>query len=161
MYISKNALISIYFLLIVPTEAPSNFHLDSLSSSSISVTWGEIPQEARNGEIIGYLVKYHKRSQYTSMMIWDSIQVDGQTFKVTLNNLTEVAVYHIKVAGVTKEGVGVYSRVLYVTPKQCKSKAYVIKVKHEQECVCFILFPNTEKWVEKNEAQLSFSFFLL
>ena len=130
--------------------------MDSISSSSVSVTWGEIPKESRNGEIIGYLVKYRKA--YTSLMIWDSIQVDGQTFKATLNSLVEGSLYYIKVAGVTQAGVGVYSWEMYARPRQCKSKAYVIKVKHEEECTCFILFPNTEKWVEKDEAQPSLFF---
>ena len=120
MYISKNALISIYFLLIVPTEAPSNFHLDSLSSSSISVKWAEIPQESRNGEIIGYRVGYYMRFSYE--VVWDSIQVDGQTFKATINNLTEGFSYRIRVAGVTQEGVGVYSSYLTAAPVLCEAE---------------------------------------
>ena len=128
-----------------------------MGPSSVTVKWGEIPQEARNGEILGYLVKYVEFS-HRHEMIWDSIQVDGHTFKATLSNLMEGGRYLVKVAGVTQEGVGVYSLDLFVGLfySTRKSKAYVIKVKHEEECL--ILFRNTEKWIEIKEAQLSFFF---
>ena len=60
--------------------------------------------------------------RFSYEVVWDSIQVDGQTFKATINNLTEGFSYRIRVAGVTQEGVGVYSSYLTAAPVLCEAE---------------------------------------
>ena len=40
-----------------------------------------------------------------------------------------------------------------MVPRENKNNAYAKFIKHEE--VCFIRYPNTEKWVKKNETQRS------
>lgn len=97
--------------------------MDSVSLTSITVKWGRIDFTQRNGLIRGYDVKYQK---FGSQGDVKHLEVSRNTFRATLNELTEGTKYIIQVAGFTKDGVGVYSFPLEVETKQCKFKTLYV-----------------------------------
>jgi len=111
-----NSVIIIIFT--VPTEAPLNFFLTVLSSSSISVSLEPPRLQSRNGRLIYYNV-YITETQiayYENGSIVTLASVDGiQRFNVS-ENLTYIIEglhpsyeYNVKVAAATITGVGPYS----------------------------------------------------
>ena len=72
-------------------------------SSSIIVSWGEVPCQQRNGEIIGYAVKYSRWRQTQEMIV----MVAGQA--TTIHYLESLTEYSIMVAAVNSNGTGQFS----------------------------------------------------
>ena len=75
------------------------------SSTSITVTWGPVECRHRNGEIIGYYVRYSKEGM--SIVSGDS---SGGTTTI-ISGLTKQTIYTVQVAARTsvRTGVGAYS----------------------------------------------------
>lgn len=44
-------------VLSVPSGAPENVSAEAMSSTSILVTWGSVPEHQKNGHILGYKVR--------------------------------------------------------------------------------------------------------
>ena len=72
-------------------------------ASSIILSWGEVPCQHRNGEIIGYAVKYSGWRQTQEVLV-----MDGRA--TTIDDLDPLtAEYSIMVAAVNSNGTGQFS----------------------------------------------------
>ena len=117
--------------LLVPTAPPSNFRLDSVDSTSITVRWDKIPFDERNGLIVGYDVKYQRSGAQSDDFA--HIRVGWYPRQATLENLEVGTEYLIQVAGLTEDGIGVYSNALEVDTllvNQCKFQILQFEFKY-------------------------------
>ena len=101
------------FLTIAPSASPEMVNVSSVRSSSIDVSWGEVPCSHRNGEITGYVIMYKQKGvkkegrQMSRQTQEGMITVDNHT--VTIDNLDPLTEYSVMVAGVNSAGTGQFS----------------------------------------------------
>ena len=69
----------------VPDGAPENVNVVALNSSSLQVTYDRIPQELRNGEILGYTIFYTYAEAPDDQ--WWEIHSKNDTFTAVISNL--------------------------------------------------------------------------
>ena len=72
------------------------------SSTSIIVTWIEVPADQQNGIITGYNITYHSLTENDN----GSVQVNGSVRQTELTNLKEYVNYNITVFASTVKGDG-------------------------------------------------------
>ena len=94
---------AIFSLLPVPTKPPTNVKVVSSTLSSIKVSWDPIPEDGRNGIILGYVVFYGEKGSRLSK--WNVNLV----YSKELTGLTSGKLYSVSVAGYTKIGRGIKS----------------------------------------------------
>ena len=73
----------------------------NISATSINVSWGLIPEEYRNGIIIGYRLYYNDDIHHSG-----SLTLPASQRHVILENLLSYSLYNISVAGITSKGEG-------------------------------------------------------
>ena len=97
------------FYAIVPSSAPLNFSMSAVSSTSLFLSWSELPLPDRNGVIQKYTIHLMniKSGKFTEYNV-----VVGPH---TITNLQPAYTYHGKVAAVTVIGVGPFSSPIEVT----------------------------------------------
>ncbi|CAI8028414.1 Receptor-type tyrosine-protein phosphatase S, partial [Geodia barretti] len=89
-----------------PPAPPSDVTVTDVTSSTITVQWGEVPCIHQNGAITGYSVQYGVMGSGSTQIV----TVDGATMtETTIENLTPSTTYSIEVAAVNNAGTGVYS----------------------------------------------------
>ena len=88
-----------------PSAAPSNVRVTEVTSSTITVEWGEVACMEHNGEITGYSVRYGVQGQSTQTMSVSG----GDTTMTTIRNLMLSTTYSIEVAAVNDIDIGQYS----------------------------------------------------
>ena len=74
--------------------------MTGITSTSITVRWGEIPCTERNGDITGYIVRYGSQTQSVS---------GGSVIETTISNLTPSTTYNVRVAAVNDADTGPFS----------------------------------------------------
>ena len=105
-----------FVLVPEPTGSPNNVAGRAETSSSINITWAEISPSLTNGIIVSYKVQYERKDGGGTVQ---SLIVPHKTALIT--SLDEYVVYKIKVAGMTKKEVGVFSTFTEVrTEEDCK-----------------------------------------
>ena len=77
-----------------------------MTSSSITVEWGEVNCIDRNGDITGYSVRYGVQGSGSTQTRDVS---GGATRQTTILDLSSSTTYSIQVAAVNSAGIGVYS----------------------------------------------------
>lgn len=93
----------------VPSASPRNLLLITKSSTSIMVSWTQLPILLQNGNIRGYKVRYKAKWPGAEMNV---LQVDGETsLNVTLTSLRKFVEYEVQVQAFTRMGDGVLSPV--------------------------------------------------
>ena len=80
------------------------------SSTSIFVTWGQVPASDQNGVILNYTVSYKKASNGSG----ERVTVDEPTNSTTLKGLDEYTNYSITVFASTIKGPGIVSAPIFV-----------------------------------------------
>ena len=90
-------------LTLVPSAGPVGVRVGEVTSSTITVQWGEVPCIHQNGVITGYSVKYEVMGSGDTMTMAASVN------ETTIDNLMSSTTYSIQVAAVNSEGTGVYS----------------------------------------------------
>ncbi|XP_072043107.1 protein sidekick-2-like [Amphiura filiformis] len=94
---------------VFPSSGPENLAAEPTGSSSIRVTWGQVPQRHRNGDILGFKILYQKvvtGSREEQMVI----DIPGnESSATTLTDLRGYTEYHIKALAYTRIGDGVAS----------------------------------------------------
>ena len=78
-----------------------------MSSVEIRVTWKEVPEINRNGEITVYEVKYEPLMTFDGMRMTEYVNTTNLT--AILTNLEEFVEYNISVRAYTSEGPGPFS----------------------------------------------------
>ena len=95
------------FPLTAPSAPPSSVRLSVVSSTSIYVRWEPVDCRHRNGEIIGYIVRYGEEGGDQSHRFPSGDSSGGMD---TLSRLTKQTVYTVEVAARTSAGTGVFSQ---------------------------------------------------
>ena len=96
MFISHNTL-NLHILFSAPSAAPEDIKLKGASSTSITVMWGPVPCDYRNGNITGYVVMYRI---YGGGVFRNETNKES-TMEFTINGLEPSTEYEIKVAAFT------------------------------------------------------------
>ena len=89
-----------------PSVAPTSVRESGVTSSSITVQWGEVDCIDRNGDITGYSVRYGVQGSGSTQTRDVS---GGDTRQTTIPGLNPSTTYSIQVAAVNSAGIGVYS----------------------------------------------------
>ena len=84
------------------------------SSTSILVTWNEVPADDRNGIITSYNITYKSQTENDN----GNVQVNGSVLQTELTNLKEYVKYNITVLATTVKGDGPVSDPIVVTTDQ-------------------------------------------
>ena len=92
---------------IVPAIAPMNVRSQVLSSTSINVTWEEIPPIMRNGIITVYEVLYVPLETFGGAIGSENVNTTGLFYELV--GLEEYVNYNISVRAYTRVGFGPYS----------------------------------------------------
>ena len=85
---------------------------ESISSTSIRVSWGKVPAIDQNGVITQYEVEYNQ-STFDSVPTTQNIIVNSTM--TVLTGLEEYVEYSIQVRAYTSQGPGPYTDAIYVT----------------------------------------------
>ena len=80
------------------------------TSTKITVQWREVPYFNRNGDIVGYTVRYHSISGCSSA----TLHSETETLAATLVELIPFTNYSIEVAAVNVNGTGPFSTPVYL-----------------------------------------------
>ncbi|XP_048847436.1 protein sidekick-1-like [Brienomyrus brachyistius] len=92
----------------VPSGFPENVTAEALGSTSILVTWGQVPQREQNGHILGYKVLYREKESHSEHQVH---VVKGSLMQSTLlRGLRKYIQYQIQVLAFTRIGDGEPSR---------------------------------------------------
>ena len=83
--------------------------MKNTSSTSLLVSWQQIPLRQRNGIIIGYKIDYRE----TKTLNWASKTVDKQ-MSVEITGLEKYRWYEMRVNGRTSQGVGIANATILV-----------------------------------------------
>ncbi|XP_036408661.1 protein sidekick-2-like [Megalops cyprinoides] len=91
----------------VPSCGPTNISAFATTSSSILVRWAEVPENDRNGLILGYKVVYKERDLDSPLQFWTVEGNSSQSGQLT--GLGKYVLYQIQVLAYTRIGDGVPS----------------------------------------------------
>ena len=96
----------------VPSSAPTSVSVrfDTVTASSVTVQWGEVPCDDRNGEITGYTAQAVRNE-----VVKGTMDVAGDTREATFSGLSPSTWYTVQVAAVNGPGTGPYSNGINVT----------------------------------------------
>ena len=108
--------------LLAPASPPSDPTATVESSTSITVSWSEVPAIDQNGIIIEYEVEYTQNT-FDSVPTTQNITVTNTS--VTLTDLEEYVVYFIRVRAYTNIGSGPYSDPVNETTLQDSKYSYI------------------------------------
>ena len=97
-----------------PDGVPQNVRGENSSSTSILVTWDEVPTDEQNGIITGYTITYHSQTENHN----DTVQLNGSVRQTELTNLKEFVNYDITVLASTVKGDGPPSAPIVVRTDQ-------------------------------------------
>ena len=103
----------------VPASPPQNVTAMVESSTTIRVTWEEVPAIDRNGEITEYEVQYEPLETFGGQIATST--VNTSMLSINLTELQEFVDYNISVRAYTSAGPGPYSDpVTEMTDTDCK-----------------------------------------
>uniref|UniRef100_A0A671KTN5 Protein sidekick-1-like n=1 Tax=Sinocyclocheilus anshuiensis TaxID=1608454 RepID=A0A671KTN5_9TELE len=88
----------------VPSGAPENVSAEAMSSTSILVTWGSVPEHQKNGHILGYKVLYKEKDSERAPQV--QLVNGNQTHLLLLKNLSKFILYEVQVLAFTRVGDG-------------------------------------------------------
>ncbi|TRY81509.1 hypothetical protein DNTS_009917, partial [Danionella cerebrum] len=92
----------------VPSGAPENVSTEAMSSTSILVSWGSVPEHQKNGHILGYKVLYREKDLQEASQV--HLVNRNQTRSILLRNLGKFRLYEVQVLAFTRVGDGPPSR---------------------------------------------------
>ena len=91
-----------FFVFIVPSSSPQNFTVAEHLNSSLRLTWTPIPQEDRNGVVLGYdLIFLDHLTNNT-----ETVKVNGsERLEYIKNSIKNYYNYSVSITGRTSVGV--------------------------------------------------------
>ena len=95
--------------ILAPTDGPSSITATNTSSSSISISWDDVPAEHQNGIITGYKVYIRKEG---SSGTW--YKEDTSSKQLSKSGLDLWTTYDVKISAKTSIGEGVKSTIVKV-----------------------------------------------
>ncbi|KAF0313218.1 Neogenin [Amphibalanus amphitrite] len=93
----------------VPSETPQNVTVQTDSDTSVVLHWQPPPPEQRNGHITGYKIRYKLQSGGGGQRA-QTVVTDASRRTHTLTGLKKDAEYLVKMAALTVNGTGPYTR---------------------------------------------------
>lgn len=93
---------NIHFLT-EPEAYPQSVTCSSPNSTELFVEWQHIPDEYRNGILLGYNVSFSTNNSHAN---WQAKIVEPSVRYTTLSGLEKFTWYEIQVAGFTSKGLG-------------------------------------------------------
>ena len=103
---------SLYFVFpSEPSSPPTNVSVVDVTSTSITITWDEVPAIDRNGIITEYEVEYNQST--FDINTTQTVRVNSSSRMVQLTALHEYVNYSIQVRAYTDVGDGPYSDDIY------------------------------------------------
>ena len=109
------------FFISEPSAAPTNVNGHSTSSTSILLTWDDVPAFDQNGIITSYNIAYYSLKENHS----NSTTVDSLIRQVTLTGLKEFVNYSITVFASTVVGNGPSSDSIVVSTDEDSKLFYL------------------------------------
>ena len=97
-----------------PSAAPVSLQGHNKSSTSIFVTWGQVPPSDQNGVILNYTVSYKETTHGSAK----TVTVDEPKNSTTLKGLNKYTNYSITVFASTIKGGGIASEPIFVITDQ-------------------------------------------
>ena len=97
-----------------PDGAPQNLTAVNKTSTSILVTWDEVPNDRRHGPILKYEVDYTSTASYVT----NSKEVQAPTQYLEIDGLEQNTNYTITVMASTSKGYGPASEPIFVDTDQ-------------------------------------------
>ena len=88
----------------VPSNGPTSVRVTTVTASSITVQWGEVPCLNRNGEITGYTTRAVRNG-----VVESTTNVPDIARGATISGLSPSTQYIVQVAAVNVAGTGPYS----------------------------------------------------
>jgi len=104
------------FLYLVPTEPPNGIDANILETI-VEISWGEVPEESRNGEIQGYLITYYKAKNQTYKK---TVTNRPDFFTVQLKSLGKFSEYNVEILAYTNAGNGKVGNISFTTSDDSK-----------------------------------------
>ena len=104
----------VYLFFLAPSSAPANVRAESSSSTTIVVSWGEVPPLDQNGVIIVYEVMYTPLETFNGMIGPDVRNVSSSNLSVFLDELEEFVNYTVAVRAFTRIGASNFSTFILV-----------------------------------------------
>ena len=103
-----------------PNGPPTNVKGTAQNSTTISVSWGPVVEQDRNGIIKGYEIIYQALPNGSNMEKMVNISTENQESEqdTTLDGLNEFTNYSIRVLAFTSEGNGPFSDAIVVQTQQ-------------------------------------------
>ncbi|KAL7986184.1 hypothetical protein Chor_011350, partial [Crotalus horridus] len=99
-----------------PTIAPSGVSANSLSSSTIEVTWIPIPWKMGSGRLLGYEVRYWNNGLQEQSS--NKVRATGKETSVKITGLMSNLVYYTAVRAYNSAGAGPFSATVNATTKK-------------------------------------------
>ena len=107
-------------LPIAPSAPPNNLTEVNKTSSSVTISWGEVPCQDQNSVIVGYKVLYGA----VTSGVGGTVATSGRA--LTVNGLSPYTNYSIEVSAVNSDGaMGPYSSPLFVVTDQSSMSSVV------------------------------------
>lgn len=104
-----------YYLLSVPSRAPSNITFTAVRSTDVTVNWNPLPEQYANGRLLGYKVYFQETAYYSSSSNTNSVNVTTNSTTVTFRGLRPGQLYYTYIFAFTSKGVGPRSYFYYIT----------------------------------------------
>ncbi|KAM3848242.1 contactin-3-like [Vipera latastei] len=99
-----------------PTIAPSGVSANSLSSSTIEVTWIPIPWKMGSGRLLGYEVRYWNNGGKEQSS--NKVRATGKETSVKITGLMSNLIYYTAVRAYNSAGAGPFSATVNATTKK-------------------------------------------
>ena len=122
--VANDSFIIVFKTFSEPSASPINMSAHSLSSTSILVQWGEVPDTDKNGIILSYTVNYQATPEGSLLQ---SHVVSPSIREVTLTGLDKNTEYKIEVFANTSKGGGPKSEPISVQTDE-DSKYIIVQV---------------------------------
>ena len=107
-----------------PNDSPQNVSATSFSSTTIDVSWEEVPLADRNGLIITYEVLFEPLETFGQLTISETRNTTN--LSIGLDNLHPFVEYNISVRAYTSVGFGPYSDVSMETTQQDRKSTNIV-----------------------------------
>ena len=107
-------------MILVPSAGPSNITAQNSSSSTVFVTWDDVPLDHQNGIITGYRVYIRKQES-----VGEWLADDTSIKQWSKSGLEFWTLYNITVSAKTSAGEGVQSAIVEVRTDEDGKMLYI------------------------------------
>ena len=104
------------FLYLVPTKPPDNIR-KTIFETFVEIQWDRVPEDSRNGEILGYRITYYQAGNKT----YQTNETKPHDFlSIQLKSLGNFSKYHFKILAYTRAGDGKVGNISFTTSEASK-----------------------------------------